>query len=302
MNYFDRVQKTIDYIEDNLKESLTLEELARISCFSKFHFHRVFQAVAGEALMDYIRKRRLSEAVLELQNPDKRITDIAFDYLFNSPETFSRAFKRQYGINPYEYRRSRPQVTLFEKKHVTEQRDIDSSQNEFFVKPDIVLCDNLKVIGLETFVSKNEFFYRMDDNNYESQADRAAEMFFFDLKRKVHNRINPNLEICYNYECEEGYMDMVCVFADSLKHIPEGMTGRVIPRNRYAVFIHEFKRQPEQITVKELEDNICKYAFGIWFPASVYEPAGSYSIELYDVSRRSEGITRVSFYIPVIVK
>jgi AraC family transcriptional regulator len=298
MDYFERVQIVLDYIEANLKEKLTLEDLAKLSFFSKFHFHRVFQAVVGEPLMEYIRKRRLSEAVLELKNPGTRITDIAYDYLFNCSDTFSRAFKRQYGINPEEYRKKRPQVTLFEKRNVMNKRGEEYSQST--CHPIIALRKNFKLVGLETYISRNEFLNLLDHNEDNREADQIAEKFFFDLKYKVSNQVNPDIEICYNYDCDDGYMSMVCVEVDKLEGISEEMVGKVIPDNKYAVFSHEFMLTPEQISIKELENNIFSYAYGRWFPYSDYDPTDAYTIELYDISRKSEGITKVDVYIPIV--
>lgn len=297
MDYFERVQQAIDFIEGNLKEKLTLEELAKASYFSKYHFHRIFLAVVGEPIMEYIRKRRMSEAAIELQTSGKRITDIAYDYFYNSSDAFSRAFKRQYGINPEEYRKSRPQITLFEKRNVIDRREENYLQE--VCNPRIVLGRAFKLVGLETYVSRNEFLNLIENNLDNREADQIAEKFFYDLKYKIPNQINSNIELCYNYDCEAGYMSMVCIEVESLESIPKELIAKLIPNNKYAVFTHEFMLTPEQISVKELENNIYQYAYGVWFPYSDYEPSDAYTIEVYDISRKSEGMTKVEVYIPV---
>jgi AraC family transcriptional regulator len=297
MDYFERVQKVIDYIETNLKEKISLEDLAKISYFSKFHFHRVFLAVVGDPVMEYIRKRRLSEAVLELQNSEKRITDIAYDYIFNSSDTFSRAFKRQYGINPEEYRKYQPQVTLFEKQNIMDLRGAGDIHG--LCKPNIVLGKQFMIVGLETYISRNEFLELIENNVENREADQIAFNFFNNLKHKVSNQLNPDVEICYNYDCDDGYRSMVCVEVDSLESISEEMNKKIIVSNRYAVFSHSFMLTPEQITIKVLEDTIYKNAYARWFPYVNYEPSEPYTIELYNINQKSEGITKVEVYIPV---
>ncbi len=91
MNYCESVQKSIDYFEQHLKEDIDLNTIVQRSCFSTTHFYRVFQALVGESLKDYVRKRRLSEAAIELWASEKRLIDIAFEYSFNSQEVFTRA-------------------------------------------------------------------------------------------------------------------------------------------------------------------------------------------------------------------
>lgn len=115
-----RIQKSIEYIEENLKEKLKLDSLAKKAFFSEFHYHRLFHSIVGEPVMEYIRKRRLTEAAKELVNSEKSISYIALDYQFSSSEAFSRAFKRMYGISPREFRMSKPQVISFRKAAVTE--------------------------------------------------------------------------------------------------------------------------------------------------------------------------------------
>ena len=104
MDYKLQIQNSIDYIEKNLCESIKLNEIAKQSHFSEFHFHRLFRKAIGTSVMEYVRKMRLSVAAKELAETDEKITNIAFKYQFSSEESFSRAFKRLYGKSPRDYR------------------------------------------------------------------------------------------------------------------------------------------------------------------------------------------------------
>lgn len=106
MNYIDNIEKVTNYIEENLEHEITLEDLAQLTFFSKFHFHRIFQDIVGESVMEYIRKRRINKAVLKLINTNTKIIDIAIEYQFNSQDTFTRAFKRYYNLTPSEIRKN----------------------------------------------------------------------------------------------------------------------------------------------------------------------------------------------------
>jgi len=98
--YIARINRVLDYIELHLAESLTLEELAEVSCFSPFHFHRLFRAFAGETVGQHISRLRLEKAAtLLLNSPDKSITVIAFECGFSSPTSFARAFKAFFGVS-----------------------------------------------------------------------------------------------------------------------------------------------------------------------------------------------------------
>lgn len=115
MNYRETIQESIDYIENNLKEKILLEDLAKIAFLSKFHYHRIFHEIIGETVMDYIRKRRLTEAAKELVESDEKIIDIALKYQFSSQESFTRAFKKMFDISPGEFRRRQVSVLLYRK-------------------------------------------------------------------------------------------------------------------------------------------------------------------------------------------
>ncbi|WP_105617295.1 AraC family transcriptional regulator [Vallitalea okinawensis] len=104
-DYYNKVQKALDYIEKHIKEDITLEELSALCFYSAHHFHRVFQSIVGIPVTDYVRKRKLSVAAGEIIDSNKNIVDIALDYGFNSHETFSRAFKRIFDITPNAYRK-----------------------------------------------------------------------------------------------------------------------------------------------------------------------------------------------------
>ncbi|WP_310831732.1 helix-turn-helix domain-containing protein [Paenibacillus pedocola] len=99
MGYIEYLQKTIDYIEENLKGTISIEECAQQAGFSKFHFHRLFGIHLEVTLMEYVRRRRLGYAMLEVMN-GRKILDIALDYGYSSERTFSRAFQQEFGQLP----------------------------------------------------------------------------------------------------------------------------------------------------------------------------------------------------------
>jgi AraC-like DNA-binding protein/DNA gyrase inhibitor GyrI len=114
MNCYERIQKAIDYIEKNLEGDIILEKAAHEACFSLSHFYRMFHALTGHAVKEYIRKRRLSEAARRLVYSDDRLIDICFDYGFEYQESFTRAFKEMFGMPPGKYRKQEEPGRLFE--------------------------------------------------------------------------------------------------------------------------------------------------------------------------------------------
>src|SRR6218665_142606 len=104
--YYFRVNKSIDYIKDNLHEELSLEKLAVLSNFSKFHFHRIFKSVTGVTINEFIKNAKIERALFFLMNnPSKTISEIAIECGFLSISSFSRAFREVKQLTPSEWRK-----------------------------------------------------------------------------------------------------------------------------------------------------------------------------------------------------
>src|SRR5499427_8677126 len=104
--YAQRINRVIDYLRGNLDRQVKLEELAKVACFSEFHFHRIFSAVSGETLNNFTNRLRLEKAARLLRFSDKSLTDIALDCGFSSSATFSRAFRSGFDTSPSQFRKS----------------------------------------------------------------------------------------------------------------------------------------------------------------------------------------------------
>lgn len=100
MEHYELVENALVYIEDNIEESLSLESVSKHFNISKFYFHRLFSAMTGYSFNNYLLSRRLNMSVNLIQNEKLSLTDIAYRLNFGTPSSFTRAFKRQYGIAP----------------------------------------------------------------------------------------------------------------------------------------------------------------------------------------------------------
>ncbi len=104
--YTKRIDRVIDHLRDNLDKPLKLEDIAKVACFSEFHFHRVFRAITGETLNDFTNRLRLEKAARLLKRTGQSATDIAFECGFSSSATFSRSFNKAFHTSPTQYRKS----------------------------------------------------------------------------------------------------------------------------------------------------------------------------------------------------
>jgi AraC-like DNA-binding protein len=114
------VQRMQDHIEARLNEPVTLADLATAAHYSLYHSARMFKEVTGRTPFEYLRMRRLSAAALELSKDGRRVVDVAFDFVFDSHEGFTRAFVRQFGVPPSRLQEVAWPAHLFHPEPATE--------------------------------------------------------------------------------------------------------------------------------------------------------------------------------------
>ncbi|MFA9560406.1 helix-turn-helix domain-containing protein [Evansella sp. AB-rgal1] len=113
MDIIKNLQTAINYMEDNILEPITYEDVANHLHISRYHFHRTFSMVTGMTANEYIRNRRLSMAGQEISVSDVKVIDVALKYGYDSPESFTKAFSRFHGITPNLARRAGVQLQSF---------------------------------------------------------------------------------------------------------------------------------------------------------------------------------------------
>lgn len=113
MEWIERLNASLNYIEEHLSEVIEINDLAQIACCSSYHYQRMFTYIAGIPLSEYLRRRRMSIAAVELQQSEIKIIDLALKYGYNSPTAFNRAFQSVHGIAPSAVRKAGSVVKTF---------------------------------------------------------------------------------------------------------------------------------------------------------------------------------------------
>ena len=127
-DYFQSVYKVVHHIEMHYAKDLDLDSLAKLSGFSKYHFHRIFLSIVGENLNAFIRKVRLSKSTGKLAN-GLNVTEVAMQSGYETPASFAKAFKERFGFSPKE----------FSKKLTKTNKDVN-------IEPKIVEFKDTKVL------------------------------------------------------------------------------------------------------------------------------------------------------------
>ncbi|WP_299759023.1 GyrI-like domain-containing protein [uncultured Pontibacter sp.] len=107
-DYKKRINRVFTFIDENLESDLSLATVSEIAFFSPFHFHRIFKLITEETLNEYVTRRRIEKSALELLHKNSTATAIAHKLGFSDNSSFSRAFKKYYGISPTEFRKQNP--------------------------------------------------------------------------------------------------------------------------------------------------------------------------------------------------
>lgn len=132
MEWLQKFNQALDYVEDNLEGEIEYETAARIACCSTFHFQRMFSYIAGIPLGEYIRRRRMTAAAFALQSGEERIVDLALRYGYDSPTAFNRAFQSVHGTPPLQSQREgrgTQGLSPHQLSHNRQRRSRDELQN-----------------------------------------------------------------------------------------------------------------------------------------------------------------------------
>ncbi|WP_010503209.1 AraC family transcriptional regulator [Paenibacillus elgii] len=261
--YKDSIREAIRYIEANLKQPIRVEQVASIVHFSYYHFHRIFYATTGETIGDYIRKRRLTEAAIELLSSDKPILDIAVDYNFESQEAFTRSFKNVFGIPPHRFRKIGLGPVASDKPVLRGGRLVHRFAN-ISIEPEIVQIDKeIHVIGLKRSTSLHN---NQIPELWKELLNRRRE-----LEQAGVNVKGIAYGICMAAELTNGFqwteyttfVEMAGFEVDHTGVVPPSMSAHVIQPGRYAVFKHR--------GAVNLLRNSYDYIWGTWLPNSSFE-------------------------------
>jgi len=130
--YISRVNRSIDYIEEHIDEQFTLQQLASVANFSRFHFNRIFYGIMGETPFQFISRVRMGKAAMLLRNaPNDTISDIAMKCGFSELAVFSRNFKACYGMSASDYRKGKGEMSNYRQMHRNDGKALEPAESYF---------------------------------------------------------------------------------------------------------------------------------------------------------------------------
>lgn len=138
-NYVGRINKAVEFINENLDKNLNLSEVSKVAFYSPFHFHRIFSAITNETVNGFINRTRIEKSAFELmRNKALTIEEVAFKFGFSSNSSFSKSFKKYYGISPTELKNK---TNVFSK---IEQINSKNGQKKLHIDTYLCNINNIK--------------------------------------------------------------------------------------------------------------------------------------------------------------
>lgn len=283
MDLLMKMNAALDYIENNLTENIDFTMVAQKACCPSYNFQRMFSFITDVPLAEYIRRRRFTQAAIELQNSNAKVIDVALKYGYDSPVSFSRAFANIHGITPNEAKQSGVELKAYPK--ISFQISIKGEKEMNYR---IETKEAFDIFGIETvaslsgedgFMSPAELWQQSHQNgDYERLFNASGNLpkFVSQDLCKIHG--------VENYRKTEGntFPYMLCSFvSDSSK--TDGYKIQHIPAQTYVIFPSEKFKWNEDFG--EILRNLQKRFYSEWLPTANYERVASANFEIYGGDR-----------------
>lgn len=291
MNYRKDIEKCIEFIEDHIKENITIEEVASQSGYSLYHFCRVFSICKGVSVMEYIRGRRLSLAARELFT-GRKIIDIALDYGFETPSGFTKAFRKAFGYSPTQY--------IVRMNGYTDAKT-PFEIGGYIMNPIIVKKAAFKVAGYGIKTNITGGTYTKDIASFWSNYNGE------NLESKMYKILNPakhgEVGLCVPLSDDGNTIYLLGIIVDDFSRVEENMLTVEVPEAEYAVFTTtpiNTINDKEQREFAKIIAGTWRYIFEDWFKDSEYVyDESKLDFEFYDERCHHRQDTVMDIYVPI---
>lgn len=270
--WIEGFQESIDYMERNLTEELDIEDIAGKAALSSFYYQRIFGALCGMTVGEYIRARRMTQAAQELTRKDVKVIDIAVKYGYDSPDSFTKAFQKFHGITPSQAKEPGAPLRSFAPLHIK-----ITMEGGNMLDYRIVEKAPFTIVGV-----KRPF---NSDTSYQEIPKFWDEWLAQGEKRPVMGTFGVCIDM-RGKDFDYWIADLYFPWED----IPEGCETRVIPGSFWAQF---------PCTMKTLQDTNTRI-WSEWMPAlQGYSLAGEYDIEVYLPPEENSNDMKVYIWVPL---
>ncbi len=279
MNHCRRIQNSLEFIETNLAQDFTLNDVSSAAFSSLSYMHRVFYQMTGFTMKDYVRQRRLAVAVELLQATKKSVLDIALIAGYQSAESFARAFKNNFGISPTACRRELSDVIICQPYDLVGQYEfVTADELDFTLQLEAVSLSAFSVTGfmLNTTLKNNQQV--VDICAFADKMLQSEELNkYLDLEKTSVYGVYTDMTDQDEFNYTIGGLSSACMNFDN------NMVTHNIKSSTYARF---------KLNRNDRIKQAWHYIYGSWFPQIDALRSHGYDFEIYE-----EHTT--SIYIPM---
>lgn len=264
-NYRKRIGRVIDYIYQNLNRDLDVNTLAEVALMSPYHFHRIYREIAQETINTTVRRLRLQHAAAELIRGKQPLADIAQNIAYGSTEAFIRAFDKQFGETPSDYRKQRINAMRPQEPFVA-MLPAPLKEYTFMYDIEIIEFKPVKLLGYEhqgDYMQIGQAFGKLyvdaATQGLLGETTRSIGLYYDDPKSVPTDQLR----------------SAACISTDGLSPKPDNQALKSfeIPAGRCATVLHKG-------SYAELEKPY-DWLFGQWLPQSGEEVADFPPFEEY---------------------
>ncbi|WP_295891856.1 GyrI-like domain-containing protein [uncultured Vibrio sp.] len=249
-DYSQRLTPVIRYLEKHYSVPLNLEEVAKLACLSPYHFHRIFKAVTGETLNDYLRRLRLEQAANELFYKKPAVTNVALEFGFSSSQSLAKAFKQYFDLTPSQIREcsSIDEVSTLLKNskigHSLRKIGHADRDRDFYTAPDLTTRSNTmstetlsaEKMEIQTFEPSLLAYVRVNGPYGENYEPAIGKLYGWAGPHGFAGNANifiyhDNPEITPDEKCRTD----ICLFVDEHASPNNGIETQSFPGGKYGV-------------------------------------------------------------------
>ena len=277
MEWITAIRKSVEYIEEHLKDKISAQDVSEQVYLSQVHFQKGFQIMTGYSVAEYIRNRRLYLAALELKGNGVKVIDVAYEYGYETPESFTKAFTKFHGVSPTEIKQGGAVRTFLP---LTIKIDISGGD-----KMDVKIRNlfGFKVIGFA-----KEFEFETANDEIPKFWDEICEKYAMNVyagnppaneyEKALADNCIGEYGVCIDDESIAGKGKFIYLIAGKYigGKIPDGMMLYEFPQGEWAIF-DCIGAVPEAI------QSLNTQVFKEWLPGNPdYEISGNSNVEWYD--------------------
>lgn len=251
------IQNALSYIEEHITEPLDIKEIAAMAYVSEFHFQRIFSALCGFTVSEYIRNRRLTLAAEALAATDAKVIDVALAYGYDAPDSFARAFARFHGVSPSAAKEKGVRLNAFAPLHIKLTLEGGTMiEYKIMEKAAFTVMGRIRQFSTETSYEEIPKFWQAHMNDGGSKVVCGTYGICMDKDGTD-----------FDYLIADNYLPY--------KEVPAGYVTKTIPAGTWAVF-------PCRGALPKALQDVNTAIWNDWMPnCKEYKLSGNYNIEMY---------------------